>query len=560
MIKIFIMLLMLTGCQQKAPELPFNDYLDTIMIEMIDETDIAINLLFNDPSTFGIEPTEYEFGFATESDYEEAHTFYQDTIKTLKSYKDFDQQQALDRDVLVSYFESQLENVKFYDYEAGSVLGYNRQMVANVPTYLEVYEFRTEADVDRYFNFIETLPAYYEQILELELNRQKNNTGLGQEVIDETIKMAENLVEAASKDDYFLVRLFNEKMDEATFNGESYKSEHQTLIKTQFVDSYKLLADGLSQIKAKETAGLYYLKDGRKYYNYLLKKNTGLNMNVKEIKTFLGNQLDLSISKIVNFNEEEINQLYDDNFYPHYLSGLDLLSALFNDMKADFPEIEPVNYRLQTVDPSMAESASPAYYFTPALDYDGTSPQHIFINGQHDSKLYTTYAHEGFPGHMYQFNFNLNSDMHPIRNLISSSANSEGWANYTENYAIKYITNERFMELYTINQEITQIITVLIDIGIHDEGWLLEDMVDYLKQINMVNPSASTEDFKDMYIYIASNPAVYPMYYVSSLRIKMLKEKAMEKWEDYSDMKFHQAFLEIGSARFDVIEAYLDLD
>ena len=51
----------------------------------------------------------------------------------------------------------------------------------------------------------------------------------------------------------------------------------------------------------------------------------------------------------------------------------------------------------------MEEFLSPAFYLTPPADTN--APNSIYINNSADMsslELYTTLAHEGFPGHLYQ--------------------------------------------------------------------------------------------------------------------------------------------------------------
>ena len=51
----------------------------------------------------------------------------------------------------------------------------------------------------------------------------------------------------------------------------------------------------------------------------------------------------------------------------------------------------------------MEEYLSPAFYMIPAID--NTSENVIYINKGHitdNLSLFTTFAHEGYPGHLYQ--------------------------------------------------------------------------------------------------------------------------------------------------------------
>ncbi len=57
---------------------------------------------------------------------------------------------------------------------------------------------------------------------------------------------------------------------------------------------------------------------------------------------------------------------------------------------------------------------------------------------------------------------------------------------------------------------------------------------------------------------IIADPANYLKYYIGYLEFLELKKDAVDKWEDnFTQMQFHKAVLDVGPASFDVIRAYL---
>lgn len=110
-------------------------------------------------------------------------------------------------------------------------------------------------------------------------------------------------------------------------------------------------------------------------------------------------------------------------------------------MKGLFPELSQCGYEVRQV-PSCLEGS-----LSPALLSDGscwtwTGTQNvIYINGgSTDSRkdLYTTLAHEGFPGHLYQTVYNRTHAKTPLSALLSCSGANEGWATYVENIACTF--------------------------------------------------------------------------------------------------------------------------
>ena len=60
-----------------------------------------------------------------------------------------------------------------------------------------------------------------------------------------------------------------------------------------------------------------------------------------------------------------------------------------------------------------------------------------------------------------------------------------------------------------------------------------------------------------LYLIIA-DPANYLKYYIGYLEFLELKKDAVDKWEDnFTQMQFHKAVLDVGPASFDVIQKYV---
>ena len=118
-----------------------------------------------------------------------------------------------------------------------------------------------------------------------------------------------------------------------------------------------------------------------------------------------------------------------------------MLNALQQKIQADFPALADVTFELRTVHDSMKDYLSPAFYLTPPMD-TGT-PNVIYINpaaNYQGLELFTTLAHEGFPGHLYQTVTFQRQNPSGIRNLLCTSGFAEGWATYVEPFAYQYAT------------------------------------------------------------------------------------------------------------------------
>ena len=105
----------------------------------------------------------------------------------------------------------------------------------------------------------------------------------------------------------------------------------------------------------------------------------------------------------------------------------EILKDLKDDLIKDFPEAVPVNCEIKYVPESLADYLSPAMYLVPPID--SYFNNNIYINGKDEetlSMIYTTVAHEGYPGHLYQCVYFRDQNPAPIRNIMNFVGYDEG--------------------------------------------------------------------------------------------------------------------------------------
>jgi uncharacterized protein (DUF885 family) len=169
--------------------------------------------------------------------------------------------------------------------------------------------------------------------------------------------------------------------------------------------------------------------------------------------------------------------------------------------------------------------------------------------------IYTTVAHEGYPGHLYQCVYFRNQDPAPIRNLMNFTGYDEGWATYVEMYSYHISgIDERladFLEVYTV---VILCMYARADIGIQYEGWNRDKVIDYVTGFIGDKKIAGA-----IYETLLEEPAIYLPYAVGYLEIMELRDKAeLALGDQFVPKKFHQFLLEIGPAQFSIINDHLD--
>ena len=110
-----------------------------------------------------------------------------------------------------------------------------------------------------------------------------------------------------------------------------------------------------------------------------------------------------------------------------------ILDRLKEKIRIAFPEMPEAELEVKYVPEEMEEHLSPAFYMIPAID--NTEENVIYINRGHmsdDLTLFTTLAHEGYPGHLYQTVYYESTDPDPLRSVMDFGGYVEGWATYAE--------------------------------------------------------------------------------------------------------------------------------
>ena len=237
-----------------------------------------------------------------------------------------------------------------------------------------------------------------------------------------------------------------------------------------------------------------------------------------------------------------------------------ILTYLQKKITNDFPSLTVKDYEVKYVPKAMEEFSSPAFYLTPPIDT--LTPNTIYINKSSSvscPELFTTLAHEGFPGHLYQTLYFGNQGASPIRSCLSCSGYIEGWATFVEDRSYKYGAeflkiSPTSMEFLRLNRCISLCLYSLLDIGIHDKGWNLNNVVEVLSPFGITEQDVC----HDIFQYIVENPANYLKYYLGFLNFSSLENTIRELEGDAFDLKnFHKNILEIGPAPFPIVKKYL---
>lgn len=459
-------------------------------------------------------------------------------------------------DILSDYFKNLREDVAYYLYEEplSPVTGIHAQL----PVLLAEYQFQDANEVETYLELLKTMPSYFSSLSRFEQQKSTEGLFMSDAVADEVIAQCNAFV--AMGEDNYLLSTFEERVGNIEkLTPEERKKliwENKNVIHSFVLPAYESLAVSIASLKGtgSNTQGLCVFPDGKEYYSHLVRLETGSRRSISELKELINGQILTDLQDSRNVLSENPNILEETDAIAE--SPEIILQTLQSKISKAFPSSAEVNVNVKYVPTALEEYLSPAFYLIPAID--NFSENTIYINQGHsltDINLFTTLAHEGYPGHLYQTTYFANTDPDPVRSLLGYSGYVEGWATYAEMCSY-YLTplSKPHATLLQKNNSIILGLYAAADIGIHHDGWSLEDTIEHFAAYGIEDEVVIAE----IYQYILGDPANYLKYYVGYLEILELKKEYMkQRGNEFSQKEFHKELLEIGPAPFEVVRKYM---
>ncbi len=469
-------------------------------------------------------------------------------------------------------------------------------MHSQLPILLAEYTFRNRRDVEDYLTLLDQTDDYFASLLTYEQEKASAGLSMSTYSLRQVKNQCDTIItkESLEAGTHFLQTTFEERLDALTEGGyitakekEKYISRNNRLLSTVVQPAYESLADGMFLLEDSEgvpslPSGLASLPEGKDYYQYLLISEVGSYRPVEEIKSLLAANMQeeyRAIRTLISQHPELAEQIKNNSYTQLPLKDAQTMltdlqkrtltnfpklpqAASGEDETSPFPLTAYPRVTVKNVSPSLQEYCAPAFYLTAPLD--DTDSNVIYINQKNAPTgldLYTTLAHEGYPGHMYQTVYNnrdfINRDQNCVRQLFWYGGYLEGWALYVEFYGYDYAadlleeqgrhTDALCVQLEKHNRRLLLCLYASMDIMIHYDNASREEISEYLKDFGIYSESAVNA----VYCYIADEPCNYLKYYLGYLEILELKKSAQTLWQNnYTDYAFHCFVLNAGPSDF----------
>lgn len=551
-------ILLLSGCQSQTSsgqDRRFRQFTKQLFCQELSSNTISLHYTLKNPKEYDIRENEVTFGtFPTDNkNLLAAVENLEEVLKTF-DYNKLSVKNSLTYDVLKYYLNMTERDAEYilYDEPMGLVSGVQTQL----PVILSEYPFYEQSDVDTYLQLMKTTPEYFASLLKFEQKKSKAGLFMSDKMAEQVIEQCKAFRDMGENN--YLYSTFAERVWTVTSLSDKQKSDYiqknARMMKAYVLPAYDNLICTIEKLKGsgKNEQGLCYLPKGKDYYEQVVEASTGSTRSVEEIRDMTRRQMteDLeAMERVIQNSEREVNAAIPQN-------PVSILQDLQTKILTSFPKLPDTTYEVKYVPKAMQEHLSPAFYMIPAID--AYNENVIYVNEAqigNTMALFTTLAHEGYPGHLYQTVYFANTNPDPIRTILNFGGYVEGWATYAEmcSYYLAPLTKDQ-ATLLQKNSSIVLGLYTLADIGIHYDGWSREDAIAFYKKYGI----GDEDNINRIYDLILGSPGNYLKYYVGYVEFLELKKDWVKEYGSQASQKeFHKAVLDVGPAPFKVVEKYI---
>lgn len=535
----------------------FSEFCTTLFREEMKSNTMNLHFTLKDPKAAGIDSYEITLGSLSG---DSPHNQARQLKKLSEELKKYSHRSLKGKDRLtcrlLSDYISRQQNLAAYPYY-DEPLTPSGGVTSQLPVLLAEYTFRNTRDIKDYLGLLSQMDTYFLGILDYEQKKADAGLFMSDEACLKVIEGCEVFTE--HPDDNFLIDTFSNRlnaMDGLTDTQKNaYLKQHSKVLSDHVIPAYSQMIKGLTMLlgRGHNNWGLCNFPKGKAYYEAVVSADTGCDDSVEDLfsqiakarredLTFCQNLLENN-PKLASQSPKPDAALKEENA---------MLSRLQKEILTDFPAPPQTDVEICHVDPALSEYLAPAFYITAPID--DISHNRIYINdAKNDTDIYyfTTLAHEGYPGHLYQTICTSSYGAPEVLSLLNYPGYTEGWATYTEMQAFYYAgLDPDLASLLQHNQAATLSLYATADIGIHYFGWEKEKIAAFWSEYG-VDDTATVNKITDL---ILEEPGNYLKYYVGYLKFRQMREQFALENKSFSVSAFHEAILRTGPSPFSVLE------
>jgi uncharacterized protein (DUF885 family) len=487
----------------------------------------------------------------------------------------FTDEEKISQTLLIRQFEEDDEAAEFKEWEMPvNQLG---GVYRDFPELEEQLSFNSVKDYDDWIARLHAIPGAFAQVTQ--------NMSIGIEdrrvpprfLLEKTLEQVKQLANQKPEDSPLAAPLKKFPATIAAAEQDRIKTEMLDAIGKEVLPAYLRFARFLevSYIPAgRDKPGISALPDGAKYYQFLIKRTTTTNLTPAQIHQIGLDEVAkdeaemLAIAQKLGFKDlASFRASLKTNPKVHPASAEALMDAYrgyIKPMQAKLPELfgrlPKAPLEVVLVPDYIAKTSPPAYYGpgTP----DGSRPGRLFVNQYNatERNLYSVESiayHEGIPGHHLQISIAQELQVVPeFRKYFAYTSYTEGWAFYSERLGKDVgFYQDPYSDYGRLENDTWRAIRLVIDTGVHSEGWTRAQMVEYFRDHSNMDDTTMQSEI-DRYIAWPSQALAYK---IGQLKILELRDRARKALGDKFDIRaFHDQVVDAGALPLEELETRID--
>lgn len=580
------------------PDAGFYAYTESLFLQELTTNPLSLHFALENSSAYSIDESSLSMPVYKKGDALATQQAVTDICNRLCSFHPdelSDDNQYL-YSLLIPYMETtrQLSEYPYFDEPLSPSSG----AVSELPILLAEYRLHAREDVENYLAILSQIPSYFEGLITYEKEKKEAGFFMAGVSADKVISQCPSIMDSSTlqSGNHFLQTTFEERLRALQQNDvltqdevNSYLSLNDRLLTTVVAPAFDKLADELTLLKEDsiKPQGLACFEGGKSYYQALVKLQTGSNRDIDEITTLLCKDINTNYASFLALCKD--NPSLKESFMqppecvPELAPSkiLNLLKEFSSEKYPPLPSAtdeKKAKCNIKYVSNSLEPYSAPAFYMIPPIDSSQINTIYLNRKDINDRlSLFTTLAHEGYPGHLYQTVYH-NAELSgkqctPLCSTLYYGGFVEGWAMYVEiqsyDYAIHLFAKEDidtadYIKACKLNRQIQLGLYSLLDVLIHGKGANQADIQRVFGSLGVTDKKV----ISSVYEYIVEEPANYLKYYLGYLEIIELKKQAFEKWscDQASDTRslitfentFHKFLLDFGPADFGTLNTLID--
>ena len=487
----------------------------------------------------------------------------------------FTDQEKTSQDLLMRDLEQDEDAAQFKEWE----MPVNQMdgIYATYPLLVTQLSFTTVKDYDDWIARLHAIPKAFAQIT--------TNMSIGMDdhrvppkyLLEKALAQVNELANQKPEDSPLALPLKKFPTTISATEQARIRTEMLDAISKEDLPAYRHFARFLqaSYIPAgREQPGISALPDGAAYYRFLVRRTTTTDLTPDQIHEIGVEQVQkdeaemLVIAKKLGFSDlKSFRASLKTNPKLHPTSRqalLDAYSGYLKAMQAKLPELfgtlPKAPFTIQAVPDYLEKTSAPAFYEPGSPD--GSRPGKLMINlyNATDRNLYSVEAiayHEGLPGHHLQISIAQELKGIPeFRKYEGYTAFTEGWGLYAEQLGKDAgFYQDPYSDYGRLEADIWRAIRLVIDTGVHSQGWTRDQMVQYFRDHSNIDDTTIQAEV-DRYIAWPSQALAYK---VGQLAILAERTKAQKALGDKFNLRaFDDEVLDSGALPLDVLDQRID--